>query len=69
MLQEAVFDKKKGTVCLKTFNLYKKILTFSKGGNEQGEKAVFVVGCVVGTQNKCVHAYLISFSGVLYLNE
>ncbi|NXC13113.1 CYBC1 protein, partial [Corythaeola cristata] len=24
-----------GTVCLKTFNLYKKILTFSKGGNEQ----------------------------------
>ncbi|KAK2536957.1 cytochrome b-245 chaperone 1 isoform X1 [Columba livia] len=33
--EEAVFDKKKGTVCLKTFNLYKKILTFSKGGNEQ----------------------------------
>ncbi|KAM6377262.1 cytochrome b-245 chaperone 1-like [Pluvialis apricaria] len=28
---EAVFDKSKGTVCLKTFNLYKKILTFSKG--------------------------------------
>ncbi|KAM6377181.1 cytochrome b-245 chaperone 1 isoform 1-T2 [Pluvialis apricaria] len=33
--EEAVFDKSKGTVCLKTFNLYKKILTFSKGGNEQ----------------------------------
>lgn len=33
--EEAVFDKKKGTVCLKTFNLYKKILTFSKGGSEQ----------------------------------
>ncbi|XP_010293588.1 PREDICTED: uncharacterized protein C17orf62 homolog isoform X2 [Phaethon lepturus] len=33
--EEAVFDKNKGTVCLKTFNLYKKILTFSKGGNEQ----------------------------------
>ncbi|XP_009080890.1 PREDICTED: uncharacterized protein C17orf62 homolog, partial [Acanthisitta chloris] len=32
---EAVFDKKKGTVCLKTFNLYKKLLTLSKGGNEQ----------------------------------
>ncbi|NWY72802.1 CYBC1 protein, partial [Erithacus rubecula] len=33
--EEAVFDKNKGTVCLKTFNLYKKILTLSKGGNEQ----------------------------------
>ncbi|XP_032858162.1 cytochrome b-245 chaperone 1 isoform X3 [Tyto alba] len=33
--EEAVFDKNKGTVCLKTFSLYKKILTFSKGGNEQ----------------------------------
>ncbi|NXY06598.1 CYBC1 protein, partial [Pteruthius melanotis] len=33
--EEAVFDKNKGTLCLKTFNLYKKILTLSKGGNEQ----------------------------------
>ncbi|NXU84796.1 CYBC1 protein, partial [Xiphorhynchus elegans] len=33
--EEAVFDKTKGTVCLKTFNLYKKLLTLSKGGNEQ----------------------------------
>ncbi|NWR39574.1 CYBC1 protein, partial [Tachuris rubrigastra] len=33
--EEAVFDKNKGTVCLKTFNLYKKILTLSKGGHEQ----------------------------------
>ncbi|NXY84490.1 CYBC1 protein, partial [Alcedo cyanopectus] len=33
--EEAVFDKTKGTVCLKTFNLYKKILTLSKGGHEQ----------------------------------
>ncbi|NXL44786.1 CYBC1 protein, partial [Podilymbus podiceps] len=33
--EEAVFDKNKGTVCLRTFNLYKKILTLSKGGNEQ----------------------------------
>ncbi|OXB81170.1 UNVERIFIED_CONTAM: hypothetical protein H355_005100 [Colinus virginianus] len=33
--EEAVFDKNKGTVCLKTFSLYKKILTFSKGGSEQ----------------------------------
>ncbi|NWH77318.1 CYBC1 protein, partial [Piaya cayana] len=33
--EEAVFDKSRGTVCLKTFNLYKKMLTFSKGGNEQ----------------------------------
>ncbi|NWR80898.1 CYBC1 protein, partial [Centropus unirufus] len=33
--EEAVFDKSKGTLCLKTFNLYKKLLTFSKGGTEQ----------------------------------
>ncbi|XP_019358190.1 PREDICTED: uncharacterized protein C17orf62 homolog [Gavialis gangeticus] len=33
--EEAVFDKNKGKVILKTFNLYKKILTFSKGGHEQ----------------------------------
>ncbi|NWU62510.1 CYBC1 protein, partial [Pterocles burchelli] len=33
--EEAVFDKIEGTVCLKAFSLYKKILTFSKGGNEQ----------------------------------
>ncbi|KAL2297614.1 hypothetical protein Nmel_016163 [Mimus melanotis] len=33
--EEAIFDKNKGTICLKTFNLYKKILTLSKGGNEQ----------------------------------
>ncbi|NXV79886.1 CYBC1 protein, partial [Atlantisia rogersi] len=33
--EEAVFDKNKGTVCLKTFSLYKKILTFSKAGSEQ----------------------------------
>ncbi|KFV41277.1 Uncharacterized protein C17orf62, partial [Tyto alba] len=44
--EEAVFDKNKGTVCLKTFSLYKKILTFSKGGNEQGEKVVSVVANV-----------------------
>lgn len=68
ILQEAVFDKSKGTVCLKTFNLYKKILTFSKGGNEQGEKAVSVVANVVSRQKKCIYAHLINFSGVLYLN-
>ncbi|XP_062447479.1 cytochrome b-245 chaperone 1 isoform X3 [Rhea pennata] len=33
--EEAIFDKNKGTICLKTFNLYKKILTLSRGGNEQ----------------------------------
>lgn len=33
--EEAIFDKKAGTVVLKTFNLYKKILTFCKGGQEQ----------------------------------
>lgn len=33
--EEAIFDKNKGSVCLKTFNLYRKILTLSKGGNEQ----------------------------------
>lgn len=33
--EEAIFDKNKGSVYLKTFNLYRKILTLSKGGNEQ----------------------------------
>ncbi|CAJ0937913.1 unnamed protein product [Ranitomeya imitator] len=32
---EAIFDKKVGKVVLKTFNLYKKILTFCKGGQEE----------------------------------
>lgn len=50
ILQEAIFDKNKGTVCLKTFNLYRKILTLSKGGNEQGEKAVSVVATVTDWQ-------------------
>lgn len=47
ILQEAIFDKNKGSVCLKTFNLYRKILTLSKGGNEQGEKAVSLVATVI----------------------
>lgn len=64
ILQEAVFDKSKGTVCLKTFNLYKRILTFSKGGNEQGEKASVVVNVV--SRQKCIHAPLVGVSGVLY---
>ncbi|KAG9461183.1 hypothetical protein GDO78_017765, partial [Eleutherodactylus coqui] len=33
--QEAIFDKKAEKVTLKTFNLYRKILTFCKGGQEQ----------------------------------
>lgn len=33
--EEAVFDKDKGKVFLKTFNLYKKILTLSRAGQEQ----------------------------------
>nr|XP_005297635.1 cytochrome b-245 chaperone 1 isoform X1 [Chrysemys picta bellii]XP_005297636.1 cytochrome b-245 chaperone 1 isoform X1 [Chrysemys picta bellii] len=33
--EEAVFDKDKGKVFLKTFNLYKKILTLSRAGHEQ----------------------------------
>ncbi|KAM4031408.1 cytochrome b-245 chaperone 1 [Anomaloglossus baeobatrachus] len=33
--EEAIFDKKAGKVVLKTFNLYRKILTFCKGGQEE----------------------------------
>ncbi|XP_069808668.1 cytochrome b-245 chaperone 1 [Dendropsophus ebraccatus] len=33
--EEAIFDKKAGKAVLKTFNLYKKILTFCRGGQEQ----------------------------------
>uniref|UniRef100_A0A452GJ16 Essential for reactive oxygen species protein n=1 Tax=Gopherus agassizii TaxID=38772 RepID=A0A452GJ16_9SAUR len=33
--EEAVFDKDKGKVFLKTFNLYKKILTLSRSGHEK----------------------------------
>ncbi|XP_007072575.1 cytochrome b-245 chaperone 1 isoform X1 [Chelonia mydas] len=33
--EEAIFDKDKGKVFLKTFNLYKKILTLSRAGQEQ----------------------------------
>ncbi|XP_044154083.1 cytochrome b-245 chaperone 1 homolog [Bufo gargarizans] len=33
--EEAIFDKKAGKAILKTFSLYKKVLTFCKGGQEQ----------------------------------
>ncbi|XP_042304065.1 cytochrome b-245 chaperone 1 [Sceloporus undulatus] len=33
--EEAIFDKDAGKVFLKTFNLYKKLLTLSKAGHEQ----------------------------------
>lgn len=33
--EEAVFEKDTGKVFLKTFNLYKKLLTLSRAGNEQ----------------------------------
>ncbi|KAH0629546.1 hypothetical protein JD844_011687 [Phrynosoma platyrhinos] len=33
--EEALFDKDAGKVFLKTFNLYKKLLTMSKAGHEQ----------------------------------
>ncbi|XP_077183732.1 cytochrome b-245 chaperone 1 [Paroedura picta] len=33
--EEAVFEKDAGKVFLKTFNLYKKLLTLSRGGHEQ----------------------------------
>lgn len=67
-LQEAVFDKNKGTVCLKTFNLYKKILTFSKGGYEQGEKAVCGSKCDEQTEEMytCLFSKLL-WSSVLKL--
>ncbi|XP_018422478.1 PREDICTED: uncharacterized protein C17orf62 homolog [Nanorana parkeri] len=33
--EEAIFDKREGKVTLKTFNLYRKLLTLCKGGQEQ----------------------------------
>ncbi|MEE6526021.1 hypothetical protein FKM82_026392, partial [Ascaphus truei] len=33
--EEAVFDKKMGKAVLKSFNLYKKMLTLCRGGEEQ----------------------------------
>ncbi|XP_063309425.1 cytochrome b-245 chaperone 1 homolog [Pelobates fuscus] len=33
--EEALFDKKSGKAILKTFNLYKKMLTLCRGGQEQ----------------------------------
>lgn len=36
-LQEAIFDKSTGKVVLKTFSLYRKLLTFSRVGHDQGE--------------------------------
>ncbi|XP_068120293.1 cytochrome b-245 chaperone 1 [Hyperolius riggenbachi] len=33
--EEAIFDKREGKAILKTFNLYKRLLTLSKGGQEQ----------------------------------
>lgn len=36
-LQEAIFDKSTGKVVLKTFSLYRKLLTLSRVGHDQGE--------------------------------
>lgn len=37
VFQEAVFDKGTGKVMLKTFSLYKKLLTLFRAGHDQGE--------------------------------
>lgn len=37
VLQEAIFDKSTGKVVLKTFSLYRKLLTLSRVGHDQGE--------------------------------
>lgn len=36
-LQEAVFNKSTGKVILKTFSLYKKLLTLLRAGHDQGK--------------------------------
>ncbi|NXT49523.1 CYBC1 protein, partial [Pluvianellus socialis] len=59
--EEAIFDKNKGTVCLKTFNLYKKILTFSKGGSEQ------VVALLNEIQDVNVEEEIVRYFGKGYL--
>lgn len=36
-LQEAIFNKSTGKVILKTFSLYKKLLTLLRAGHDQGK--------------------------------
>lgn len=38
VFQEAIFNKSTGKVVLKTFSLYKKLLTFCRAGHDQGEE-------------------------------
>lgn len=37
VFQEAIFNKSTGKVVLKTFSLYKKLLTLSRAGHDQGQ--------------------------------
>ena len=46
VFQEAVFNKSTGQVVLKTFSLYRKLLTLFRAGHDQGEAcSVRDVGC------------------------
>jgi hypothetical protein len=36
-LQEAIFNKSTGKVVLKTFSLYRKLLTLLRAGHDQGK--------------------------------
>ncbi|ETE63095.1 putative protein C17orf62, partial [Ophiophagus hannah] len=38
--EEAIFEKDAGKVYLKSFSLYKKLLTFSRAGHEQGKATI-----------------------------
>lgn len=40
-LQEAIFNKSTGKVILKTFSLYKKLLTLLRAGHDQGKSGEF----------------------------
>ena len=41
-LQEAIFNKSTGKVILKTFSLYKKLLTLLRAGHDQGKSGELV---------------------------
>lgn len=58
-LQEAIFNKSTGKVILKTFSLYKKLLTLLRAGHDQGKMGgAAVESKFTGSGNEGPQAYL-----------
>ncbi|KAG8128973.1 putative C17orf62-like protein [Naja naja] len=49
--EEAIFEKDAGKVYLKSFSLYKKLLTFSRAGHEQGKATSISLSMVHALQD------------------